>query len=604
MAIKLTKRDFDEVARSDLAELDRRKTSEDRVDLEKRWDQVDRQVSLEHVKNNDILPDWVPDLPIPNQANALEVIQADVDRLQFPDTAEFFSVHSEITEQYIDRLTNDINYLGRDIEQEARIDQEDIDAITQAAILHAHKQYNFKDHMAQVDAEALRYGTFCGRLRSVSLNVFNNHSRGVSRTMSKLPAFLPLSVRNTYLDDKSVQSINSGSIISPREMFTSKQNIDDLKMSALKGSSDTEKMDGGWRKAEVAKLESPGADKLIELLEVEGDMLIPRSGKDVFIPNVIVTHAISKGGPVVVRVRENKMPFNSLFHGTYFKEKIGQYGVSPLMKGASIHAAATDMLNAMLATAWMNAGPPVGWNRSDMQLRASGGPDMHPYAAWDSMSDIKVHSNIGNMQDALEVYLALNKQYEEVTGVSSPRTGAQTKSHQTAFAVNSEVERGQTRTINFVRNKSRGFHTDILNAELSVLRKDMPKQSIYVPKFRSYVQMSGKSLPDNATFMVAGAASPIEASQRDQAKIAILSNMLQLEGSGMVQQLGGKPLDIDKVREELIQAGIPEADVGAYFKAEEPQPTGLPQGVPGAEPAEGNLPGNVEQIAGRIGFQP
>jgi len=599
---RFTKTDYDELARSDVAEFDRRKTSEHRIDLEKRWEQVDQQIKLEKIKKNKMLPAWFPDTPVPTQANALEVLGADVDQLQFPDNHEFFSVNAEINEEYFDALIADIEFFGKD-EEATKYDQEDINAITQAALIHAHKQYDFRGQMAQIDVEGLKYGTMCARLRPASRYSFTNDYRGISRFTNKLPALLPISIKHTYLDDKAIEAINSGMIMGSREMFTYKQQVKDIQMAAAKGNSDTQRMDGGWRKDEVSKLEAPDKDGYIDLLEVEGDMIIPRrSTEDIYLPNMIVTHAISKGGPVVIRVRENKLPFNSLMHGTYFKENIGVYGVSPLMKGAPISAAASDMLNVMQATAWMNAGPPIGWNRNDIQLRARGGPDFHPYALWDSMSDIKVHGNLGSISDARDAYLALVKQYEEITGVSSPRTGAQTKSHQTAFAVSSEVTRGQTRTVNFVRSKNRGLTTNVLNGELEIMRRDMPKQAVYVPRFKSYVIISGKSLPKTATMEVLGAGNPAEQAQKDQIKIAVLTNLVKLEAQGISQQLGGKPIDIDVVREQMLEIGIPQGDIAKFFK--DPA-TAQPPQVPGAggEAPAGNLPGNVQQIAQNIGFQ-
>ncbi len=597
----LTSSQLIELSEKEVAELGERKQSPLRQKREDQWKTVDEQVELSKVTKHAILPDWYPDTPIPSQANALEVLGTDVDRLQFPTSHEFFSVDVEMTEEYLKRIEKDVQFIGSDIGR-VDFDQEDLNAVTQAALIHAHKQYDFRDHNAQIDAEALCYGSYCGRLISTKRSTFTNSFRGVGRTDSTLPVLLPLSIKNVYLDEKSVNSINQGVEIGSRQMYTYKQRLSDLKLAAKKGGSDTRDMAGGYLTSVINEIESPSkSGDMIELLEVEGDILIPNGNNDdIFVPNLIVTHAISKGGPRVVRIRENSLPFSPLMHGTYFKGGIKTYGTSPLIKGSPIHSAAHDMMNAMQATAWLTAGPPVGWNKNDFALRAAGGPAVHPFALWDTMSDVKVHE-MGSIADVKDTYFALVKQYEETTGVTSPRTGAQTKSHQTAYAVNSEVNQGQSRTVGFVSSKSRGFMTDVLNGELAILRKDMKRHSVYVPRMKMYVSITGNSLPDSATFEVRGAGNPQAEAQERQVKVAVLAQLLKLEATGVTEKLGGKPLDIDAVREELLKEGVPETEIPRFFKdaasSQQPLQGGIP-GVPG-----GNPPGDVQAVAQNLGFE-
>ncbi|NUP96652.1 MAG: hypothetical protein HUU28_10865, partial [Planctomycetaceae bacterium] len=73
-------------------------------------------------------------------------------------------------------------------------------------------------------------------------------------------------------------------------------------------------------------------------------------------------------------------------------------------------------------------------------------PRIAPYEIWRTLTKPEVVA-VGNPAGLLQVYLGYLKQYEDLTGVSAPRLGAQTKSHTTAFAVDAEITRGLVRTV-------------------------------------------------------------------------------------------------------------------------------------------------------------
>ena len=582
---KFRSQDFTDLAESLWNDYVGRK--KDRKDLDHLWEEVDRQVDMEPAPRERALniPLWVPEIELPMQADALEVLCADADRLQFPDSYDWFIAHAEANERYFQRLENDLE-IDQDVEPRS-FTQEDVNAVTEAALIHAHKQYDLKSKVAELNAEAFKYGTIAARVRQVKRRVYTNDYRGISADSQDLPVLVPLSIKNTYLDQKCDRALHHGEMIGPLQMYRYQQRVRDIQMAAKTGSSKMDDMNGGWIKGKVSRLEGD-KDDFVEIIECEGDVILPRSRDSKFFPNVIVTVVKDKAGPCVVRFRENKLPFHSLITESYYKDKIGGYGVSPLMKGYPVQKLAVEEAIDMMCVSKLQARPPMSWNPHDSRMVATGGPVIEPGAMFSAFTDPKT-LDIGNLDQSLATYAALLKQYEEVTGVSPVRAGGQTKSHQSATAVTIEDNRGQTRTVAYVRRMSRGFLTNFLSMEMEILRRSMKRQTVYIPRYNSYVKMGKESVPDNATFNVVGAAGPFEKKQQQENKISALGALVQLEQ--MIYQLeqGGvqdlKKLDLNRVREEMLSAVIPDADVQGFFN--EATQSGVPAPAPGGAQVPG-----------------
>ena len=76
MARRFDKRDFGRLAESIKSDLDQRQDR--RKDLEKQWKEVDRQVEMKPApREKRPGTDWMPEMELPLQAQALEVLTAD-----------------------------------------------------------------------------------------------------------------------------------------------------------------------------------------------------------------------------------------------------------------------------------------------------------------------------------------------------------------------------------------------------------------------------------------------------------------------------------------------------------------------------------------------
>lgn len=584
---RIDSRDFNKMGEFIVEEADARQ--KDRLDREKQWQEVDDQLAMDdkllqkvRAKRTDGQGDWIPTLVLPHQSTTLEVLTADARRMMIPQGANSFDCKADMTDEALDKIeqTDLLGIEGRSVVGD-NIDQEELDAICEAVIEHNRRKYDVGRVIDILNADAFKYGEFAGRIREVKGKVFSDDFRGVFGDERRFVAAVPATMRNTYPDESVAQVMGEGLMIQPSWVRVYEQRVSDIILAAAKGSTDTRRIDGGWMKRNVNNLRLDKNKKTVKVIEYEGDIVIPRSQGTVNVFNKIVTVAV--GDKVeAIRFRDQKPDFRSYIHGVYHFES-PKAKVGPLVKAAPLHNALSEVFNRLIAASIINVEPPISHSPDD-RFYASQGIQIYPRAIWKSTEKPVVH-DIGDPEKMLAVFLALLKMYEELTGVSAPRTGSQTKSHQTAFAVDQELGRGQARTVDYVGSALKGPFTNWLHMEWEILRKTMKKERIYVRKLGGYIEISGKELPD-AQFEAQGAAGPLEEAQADQKRIQALTSVAGVEE--IAQQLGGKPIDIDKIREEILRNGG-WSDPQRFFK--EPvvgdinsTGKGIPEGV-NAEPA-------------------
>ena len=599
-------RDWGKIAQLVLDERARRRDDAQRTHLEKMWKEVDRQVRMEPKPRSDAETrgppgsEWMPELELPLQAQALEVLAADARRLMFPADRDWFQAEAVVTDDYLESAEAVSAVYGDRAEIPSRITQEDANALAEAAILHFEAQYDFRRQVDRMNAEAFKYGTFVGRVGLVRRDVIATIPGGVRRDSDMIPALVPQSIREVYLDTTWQAAMHEGLYVQPSFIRCYSQNADDLKLAAQKGERDPEKQNGGWMPAQLAGIDTP-TRKMVDLVELEGDLILPRSAGDaLFVANVVVTvldgaagnPSTGSGGNRVIRLRYRDRPWRSYVVGAYHLEDArSPYGVSPLMKGYPIQTAATEALCRLVQAGALNVGPPVWMNASDYRYDVDL-PRIAPYEIWRTLTKPEVIA-VGNPAGLLQVYLGYLKQYEDLTGVSAPRLGAQTKSHTTAFAVDAEITRGLVRTVDYVSAALDGPLSDLLMRVYDLARDAFPAKRavpVWVERLNGFVAMTRALLPPAARFWAQGTGAPLEERDRQQRRLTALTTILKIEP--LVMQAGGTPINLDRLRADLLkEGGI--VDVERYIppRAIAPGPAAAAAGMPGAAAAAAPGPG-------------
>jgi len=581
--VRLTPNQWAKAAETIAMDFSNRALSMDRFERVRIWKEVDRQINMipkpkEHVegKNND----WLPNTELPLQASALEVLQADSRQLTFPRDNKWFLPHSDLSDKFITRWNNrrETMALIGDTPIPVELKQEQADALIKSVMDKNHKVFNFRRTADSFDIDALKYGTYGGKVIKAEQPSFDGT---FSDDTAVGVAVVPISAHNLYLDTRVDQMTLEGQFIAPSPMRDFWKSEAALKIAAKEDKTFIQ----------MNKLEAePG--KLLHIVEFEGDLIIPTSRETLFVPNMTIWVAISGvGGPLVIRSRKNEFGFRSLVTGVYMRDNLNSpYGSSPLMKGQPIQELATALTNNMATAAALSALPPTIYDDNNAQLKTQGGPNLFP-GAHNAVDDIDAairimnEWSVGEIQAAL--FLAL-QQYEDLTGVTAPRRGAAAKSHTTAFAAEVESVRGLVRTDDYVQAKEKEVLRPILQMEFAVIKKVMKKQSVFVNAagMEGYVTLAKEDLPDHVEFEVVGSSGPLTERQKQEQQLGALQNAAAFDLQSI--QTGAPPMfNREEALKELLNVfANPERFINQ------------PQGAPQAAPGEQGISGVVESIGG------
>lgn len=605
---RFDKRDFRYIAEGIIEEWNRRKRN--RTDREKDWAEIDRQIAMKPNIEFKRLPNgkldssklWMAEMELPLQAQALEVLTADARRMLFPDAGPWFRAKSQLTDAYLKRIDFQSIILGDETEVPSQINQDNADKLVEGFIVNQLRQYDFGTRLDRVNAEAFKYGMGVARGRMQTRSIFVHEARGTMHDVRRIPVLAPCSIKNLYLDEPE-QSMHSVYALGESHIALDYIKFENIALAASRGSNDPEDEDGGWMPAMFKDL-LPDDKGYVTLLEMEGDIIVPRKSQRSFvIPNAIVTVAIGgkdAGGVVtngVIRFRLRKTPWSSyLLFPYHYEGADDHYPTSPLMKGRPVQMMATDALNRTMDGAALKNAPPVGYDRNDMNFASSGGPEIYPYAQWPSIDGVKVHSEVGGDPAAMAGIMARGIQlYSELTGVLPARLGAQTISHTTAFAKSAELQQGATRTVDYVNTIGHGpitrwLHMSYYMGKAALKRNEAVE--FYIDAYGGYVSITRDQLPDDSGFEWFGSGGPAEERQKQGMKMQSLQLALQMDTLG---QQTGRPPQIDltaAIKETLRSGGWTDLDLIVPG-----QPAGIPQSLPPPAPGEATDDGSGAGLA-------
>jgi len=606
---RFDKRDWKSIAEYILQEWKDR--SRRRGDREKHWKEIDRQVAMippeqkSGRSGQQPAPQWLPEFELPLQAQTLEVLTADDRRMMFPRNAPWFVSHAEMTEQGIRDFNQYVNPTGKETDAQTHSTQLDLDSVVTGLQMTWQSRYDFRGNVTRIAGERYKYGDGVGRVVPVTKRIVRTGARGMEATNLVFPALLPRTIKQTYLDDHSVAIMHEGHYLSGGIIFATSKRYEDLVIAAKKGESDPNKDDGGWMPSALGRLK-PDEKGFVDVIEYEGDLVIPRSTTDsMVLRGVVVSVAVAKAGSEFVqgdttgvfRFRWRQDAFNSYIHFPCFYEEdvTGAYSSSPLMKGRPLAAIARDTMSRAMEAAALNTQPPVSYDPDDPHMQATGGPQLYPNATIPSATGINVHNDIGNVAAMWQMYVGVLAQYADVTGINAARLGAQTISHTTAFAKDAELTRASVRTVDHVGEALDGPLQQFLDYSWMLGRRVFRKQACYVQPFGGYVDVeSKKALPERVVWETHGSGTPAEEAAKLQQRIAAVQQAIQVEV--MRLQVGMEPkLNLDEIQKSILREGG-FSDVDAFLSS----PGGarapaIGPGVPGGSGAP--APGGGSPIA-------
>lgn len=553
---RFDRRDFRAIAEYVHEEKSRRKGN--RKHSEAVWKEIDRQLDMRPDVSHKSGPTgatdprkaWLPEVELPLQAEALETLTADTRGMLFPDSGPWFESRAAMTDEYLERADLSSVITGDENDIPSLMTQDNADKLVAGVVDHWHAQYDFRGHVDLINAEAFSYGVGVGRARVVHRRVLAETANGLKVQDVRVPALVPLSIKNTYLDDRRHIVMHEGFETAPLTIMSRKMVFADFKEMVSSGSAD-----GGWITSEIKDLE-PDDRGMIELLEAEGDFIVPRkTTDDVQLPGANVWVACGANDIALVRLTFPKHP-RTVIEFPYHRERTGTpYATSPLIKGYPLQRAAVEALTYLIEAGALNALPPVSYDRSDTHFAAMGGPVMEPGAMWGTLGVVQPHL-VGDPRSLLALYQHFLLQYADAVGIHRARLGAQTVSHTTAFAKNAELQRGAVRTVDYVRASLQGPLTQWLNLAWSMGLQAMGRRemTLYVEPYRGHVTLTRTLLPDLVSFKAHGSGGPAEEQAKRAERMAALGEAIQIDNLRLAR--GEQPLlNLEAMIEERLRQG-------------------------------------------------
>ena len=579
-----SEQDFDEIAESIYLEYKRRKTN--RRGLERHWKEIDRQLKMQPINPHKRLPSgridvrkrWMAEMELPLQAQTLEVLTADARRLIIPPSGSWYKPTVELSDEYESTLTglelNQFNQLVPTGDEPAAKIAGDTNDIANTFLQHEanilltgihdyfRSMYDFDQSLDLINAEAFKYSIGIGRCKLVTRpNVMSMAKGSIGKTVT-FPALIPVTIKNTYLDDSPHATMVEGEWIDAGVIQSRQIKLKDLQVAASLGSQDPNSDDGGWKPENIENVDSDSTGHVL-VLDFEGDIVVPRASRtSTVLRGVLFTIFVGKSSGKylnkVIRFRYRQAPFNSYLQFPYHQENVEDtYATSPLMKGRPIQMAAADGFNRLMDSASLKVTPPVGYDRTDMYFAQMGGPAIAPYAHWPTTTPVSVHDEVGGDPVAMaNIFTTLVQLYYDVTGVQQPRLGQQTVSHTTAFAKGAELERGVIRTVDYVTSILKGPLTKLLHMEKHYLKETLGRRMtpVYIDGFKAWMEVNRDVIPDNVWYNATGAGEPIEQERQRQIRFAAAQQAVQLDILNV--QLGQTPnIDIGKLQDAILAEG-------------------------------------------------
>lgn len=539
-----------------------------RSDEEMRWAEVERQLRMEPEK---VARDartgltlastnWMPQLELHLQCQAHEALTADAKRLIFPKDKSWFSAHALVTDKWLKAAQAYSFVAGTDNDIPSKMTQDTADRIVECAINHFNRMYSFRKYLGQVIGQSYIYGTGVARMRRMRVSKFTNDYRGgAEREDGRLiPAFVPRDIKTMYLDDTPSTIMREGFIIAPLQMEVSNLRLSDLKMAVSRMGAEmtgSENERAGWLKQCVLDIPDDPKNPTLEIIDFEGDVVIPLGASGgLCIPNVVGKVAIARGGPKLIRLAKREYNFQSYLEVPYHQIFMtNAYAISPLIMGSPLHKAATHAINRTMQGAALSVQPPVQYDPNDQWTMMHGGLVVEPGAQWPIQGNVKVHM-FGQMNDMIATFQGLTQGHGDVTGVDRPRLGAQTKSHQTAYAVDAEVGRGLTRTVDFVDDTMECPITNMLHMQYEMAKNSLnADENVYCDRWKMWIKISSHILPEQVVFETHGSAGPAAEREKAQMKMSAIQMALQLEP--YILKVGGQPMNYDEIRREILREG-------------------------------------------------
>lgn len=517
---RITKKDWDEVQKYILKELENREKSTFRRTHEQIWREVDRQVRMDTMVRtarnpNEREADWHNVVELGELAKASEVLSADVRRIVFPTSRAWFEVHAE--------LPTTLDEMGNEQPPDQKL-QKYIDGAMRALMVQQHQDFGFKARFDLSVKEALHHGSFVAEI------IFETDTRvhnGTGIETVGAPVWIPHSMWNCY-PDPSVSVINANMFYGGSMIIKSYQPRYKL-MDMVKGD--------GWMQSQLDKIpkrtnknKDENTDD-VEIVTYYGDIEIKRQDGTILLLN----NKVMLANGIIVYRWENELPYPPIIYAGYERIDVRDpYFISPIIKLSPMQKLASQMANKFLDAVDLKNEPPIVFDASDPQFARDGGPRIYPGAknGTKGSAEYKVIETGDPMWALQGLQLGL-QQLQSGTAVDAARAGGpEAGIEKTATEIRRTAQSGEIRTIDFVdKIENQGIRT-YLYFQHELNKRHLENYAFYNPEMDApdFMRWSRRDLPKSVQFEIVGSKGLLGEEDRinrtSQVTAFLLSNPL------------------------------------------------------------------------------
>lgn len=526
---RVTEADWDKVEKHVLDLYNDRKDSTFRKDSERIWREVDRQIEMTPMEKRDAqgkpIKTWHHAIELGELSKASEIIASDVMRIMFPADRAWFHPHVELTWP-LDPQT------GRKQIQPGK--QKVADGLLRNLMAQQHKDFGFKDRFRLSVKEALHHGSFVAEVRFAREIMVRDGDK--VRSLGA-PVWVPYSMWNCFPDPSpsviGAGMFYTGSMIMveyiPRAKLKELARQPDWKPDRLKDvpEEENETFEGNRTKD-------------VKLVKYYGDLVIERSGEDIYLPNAKVILANGK----LVYYAPNELPYPSVVFSGYEQQDVrNPYHTSPIIKLSPTQKMATIVANKFLDAIALKVEPPVEYDGNDPDYVMNDGPEIAPGAKTPTkaMGQGFKTLDIGDPRFALQGLELALRQLQEGLGVSSLRSGVQVSDRQTATEAQLQNQGAEVRTMEFI-TKLNDALLPFLYMQHDLNRQFMEDYTFYSDELRTedVIRVRNSDIQADAMFDVVGAKGVLGEQERAQRT----SNVVAFASGNPLFASSLKPTDI------------------------------------------------------------
>jgi hypothetical protein len=526
-------------------ELQSRKDNPFRKAHERKWKEIDRQISMEPMSKlaangKELPPSWESAFELGELSKASEVITADVMRLIFPQSRTWMEAHVKPPMT----VAND----GRPAVAVPPSKQKAAGLVLRALMTQQHSDWGLKARVEISVKEALHHGSFVATCEWETQNKVHD---GQGLESLSAPVWKPHSMWNCY-PDSSPAVVPGGSIFYTGSMMIVSY-MPRYKVLSLKGD--------GYMNIDPQKIPKKNPNKEVKEEDVElvtyyGDLNIEREDGDIFLPN---SKCITANGTIIY-YSANPLPFPEVIYQGYERQDLRDpYFTSPIEKNSPMQKMVTILANEFIDSVKLHTKPAIVYDANDAYLVQSGGVNLWPGAQTASKGSNKFQEvKVGDPKAALlGVQFGLQK-IEEGTSVNAVRAGATDSDRKTATEVNNTQQGSEVRTVDFVGKMEQGGLKPFLYMQHELNLRKLKSYSFYCPEkgLPDFITLGQKEVRDAKVvhFEVVGSKGILGEQRRSQQMTAVTAFAL---GNPLTAQ----KINVDKVLVDMYEdAGVKGAE--------------------------------------------